>query len=107
MPLVEQIFQTPVQKGDRLAIDAQYTGLLGNGGVSSLVTIKSIFKTHLILPQCDVTRRQMNEALVFDYIKEEGAHAHAQNAPLEWFSATPGLGVMQRLLSKIWWLCIR
>ena len=31
----------------------------------------------------------------------------AQNAPLEWFSSTPGLGVMPRLLSEICWLCIR
>ena len=45
-------------------------------------------------------------APIFVYIIEEVAHAHAQNAPLEWFSATPGLGVMPRLLSKNCWLLI-
>ena len=28
-------------------------------------------------------------ALEFVYIEEEVAHAHAQNAPPEWFSSTP------------------
>ena len=36
-------------------------------------------------------------ALVLVYIIEEVAHAHAQNAPLEWFSSTPGLGVVPKL----------
>ena len=30
-------------------------------------------------------------ALVFVKIIEYVAHAHAQNAPLEWFSSTPGM----------------
>ena len=34
-------------------------------------------------------------ALLFVYIIEDVAHAHAQNAPLEWFSSTPGLGVAE------------
>ena len=38
-------------------------------------------------------------ALVFVYIIEEVTHAHVQNAPLEWFLSTPGLGVMPRPLS--------
>ena len=49
----------------------------------------------------------MNEpqrAIIFVYIIEEVAHAYAQNAPLEWFSSTPGLGVMTRLFSEICWL---
>ena len=45
-------------------------------------------------------------ALVFVKIVEEVAHTHAPNAPLEWFSSTPGLGVMLRLLSEICWLRI-
>ena len=43
-------------------------------------------------------------ALVFVYIIEEVAHAHAQNAPLEWLLSIPGLGVVPRPLSKICWL---
>ena len=36
------------------------------------------------------------------YIIEQVAHAHApNNVPLEWFSSTPGLGVMPRLLSEL------
>ena len=31
-------------------------------------------------------------ALIFVYIIEEFALTHKQNAPLEWFSSTPGLG---------------
>ena len=46
-------------------------------------------------------------ALIFVYIIEEVAHAHAQNAPLEWFLSTPGLGVVPGLLSRICWLHIR
>ena len=42
--------------------------------------------------------------LVFDYIVEKIAHANAQNAPLELFWSTPGLGVVQRLLSEVCWL---
>ena len=54
--------------------------------------------THLILPQCDVTRRQTNEGHhVFFYIIGEVAPALAQNTPIEWFSSTPRL----RLLSEI------
>ena len=45
-------------------------------------------------------------AFIFDYIKQEVAHAHAQNAPLEWFSSTPGLGAVPRMLSQICWLHI-
>ena len=33
-------------------------------------------------------------ALIYVYITEEVAHAHAKNAPLEWFSSTPRLGVV-------------
>ena len=40
-------------------------------------------------------------ALVFVYILVEGAHAHVQKVPLEWFLSTPGLGVVPRLMSKI------
>ena len=36
-------------------------------------------------------------AFVFVII-EEVAHAHAQNAPLEWFLSTTGLRVVARLL---------
>ena len=46
--------------------------------------------THLILPQYDITRR----TLICVYIIEEVAHAHAQNAPLEWFSSIPWLRVV-------------
>ena len=46
-------------------------------------------------------------ALVFIYMIEEVAHAHAQNAPLEWFPSTPGLGIVLRLLNKVCWLCIQ
>ena len=40
-------------------------------------------------------------ALIFVYIIEEVAHAHVQNALLERFSSTHGLGVMRRLLNEI------
>ena len=46
-------------------------------------------------------------AVVFVYIIKEVAHTHVQNSPLEWFSSTPGLGVVTRLLSEICWLRIR
>ena len=46
-------------------------------------------------------------AVVFVYNIEEVAHAHAQSAPFEWFSSTPGLGVVSRLLSETCWLRIR
>ena len=46
-------------------------------------------------------------ALVFVYITEEVAHAHAQNIPLKWFSSIPGLGVLPRLSSEICWLHVR
>ena len=45
--------------------------------------------------------------IVFVYIIKEVAQAHAHNAPLEWFSSTPGQVVIPRLLSEICWLCIR
>ena len=45
-------------------------------------------------------------ALIFVYIIEEFAHAHVNIIPLEWFSSTPGPGVVPRLLSEICWLCI-
>ena len=74
------------------------------------ITIGPIAKplTRLILPQCDVTRRQTNDVshVCFHNI-EEVAHAHVQNAPLEWFSSTPGLGVVLRLQSEICWLRIQ
>ena len=41
-------------------------------------------------------------ALIFVYIIEEVAHAHVQYAPLEWFSSTPGLGVVPQLLRLQW-----
>ena len=41
-------------------------------------------------------------ALIFVYIIEEVAHAHVQYAPLKWFSSTPGLGVVPRLLRLQW-----
>ena len=44
-------------------------------------------------------------APIFVYIIEEVAHAHAQTH-LEWFSSTTVLGVVLRLLSKIYWLRI-
>ena len=44
--------------------------------------------------------------LVFVYFMEGVAHAHAQNAPLEWFLSIPGLGVEPRVLGEICWLCI-
>ena len=34
-------------------------------------------------------------ALIFVYIIEEVTQAHAQNAPLEWFSSTFGLGIVR------------
>ena len=46
-------------------------------------------------------------ALIFVYIIEKVAHAHAQNALLEWFWSTSGLGVVSRLLGEICWLRIR
>ena len=45
--------------------------------------------------------------LVFVYIKEEDAHAHAQNTPIEQFLSISGLGVVSRLLSEINLLPIR
>ena len=45
--------------------------------------------------------------IIEDYIIEEVAHAHVQNAPLEWFLSTPGLGVMPRLLREICWLLVQ
>ena len=44
------------------------------------------------------------KALIFVYIIGEVAHAHAQNAPIEWFLSTSGLGVVPRLLSAVLWL---
>ena len=35
--------------------------------------------------------------LVFVYIIEEVAHAHAQNVPLEWFLSVPALSRVQAL----------
>ena len=61
---------------------------------------------HLILPQCDVTRRQI-KALVSVYIIAEVAYTYAQNAPFEWFASKPRLEVIPRLLSEICWLSIR
>ena len=46
-------------------------------------------------------------ALVFVYIIEEFARAHAQNAPLERFLSVLGLGVVSMLLRKISWLRIQ
>ena len=40
-------------------------------------------------------------ALTFVYIIEKVARAHAQNAHLEWFLSTPGLGVVPWLLSDM------
>ena len=40
-------------------------------------------------------------ALVFVHSIVEVAHAHVQKAPIEWFSSTPGRGVVRRLLSEI------
>ena len=45
-------------------------------------------------------------AIMFVYIIE-AAHTDAQNASVEWFWSTIGLGVMPRPISKICWLCIR
>ena len=39
-------------------------------------------------------------ALVFVYIIENVAHAHAQNAHIERFSSTPGLGVVPRHVER-------
>ena len=48
-----------------------------------------------------LTRRQTNEgSCIKVYIIEEVAHTHAQNASLEWFWSTPGLGVVPRLLRE-------
>ena len=38
---------------------------------------------------------RQTRAVIFAYVIEEVAHAHAQNAPLKWFSSTPGLGVAE------------
>ena len=48
--------------------------------------------------ECDVTSRQTNVGShISVYVMEEDALTHAQNAPLEWNSSTPGQGVMRRL----------
>ena len=61
--------------------------------------------THLILPQCDVTKRQTStnkgSCICLHYIGSSVAHAHAQNMPLKWFLSTPGLGVVPRLSREI------
>ena len=41
------------------------------------------------------------------YIIEEVTHAHAQNALLDWFTSSPGLGVAPRPLNEMCWLRIR
>ena len=46
-------------------------------------------------------------AIAFVNIIEEVAHAHVQNAPLEWFLSTTRLGVVPRPLSENGRLCIR
>ena len=52
-----------------------------------------------------IRRQRPMRALIFVYIYiiEEVAHSHAQSTALEWFSSTPGLVVVLRLLSKICW----
>ena len=48
-----------------------------------------------------------NERSRIVYTREQVAHQHAQSAPLELFMSAAILSIMSRLLSEIYWLCIR
>ena len=61
----------------------------------------------VIKPWTDLWRDRRMRDVVFVYIIEKVAHAYEHTAPIEWFSSTPGLGVVPRLLSEICWLRIQ